>query len=317
MFSLDGGAGTIPIPPKFLLCRMSMSISMAISFLLMFLLAINTESAPNYLDYSCSNTTTFAPNSTYQSNLNLLLSSLSSNATSINDDGFHNTTTGEGTDTIYGLFLCRGDVSTNVCQECVTFATRDVIQRCPVEKVAIIWYDECFLRYSNRSFFNTMVDGSWVSLPNTQNARNQTGFNNLVGVTMNDVVTRAVSSVKKFATGERNFSMFDTLYALAQCSLDQSGANCQACLQMAISYLPGCCDGKTGARILMDSCNIRYETYLFYNQSAVAAPPLPPLPLLPPPISGKGKLSCSIYFQVLLHFIFCLSSSDQSNMCLE
>ncbi|KAG6754690.1 hypothetical protein POTOM_040484 [Populus tomentosa] len=41
---------------------------------------------------------------------------------------------------VYGLFLCRGDVSVEVCLQCVNLARNDVVQRCPIEKEAIIYY---------------------------------------------------------------------------------------------------------------------------------------------------------------------------------
>ncbi|XP_038710351.1 cysteine-rich receptor-like protein kinase 10 [Tripterygium wilfordii] len=260
-------------------------LSMAVLFLFFLGLAITTEADPNYISHECSNTTTFTPNSTYQSNLNLLLSSLDSNSTSNN--GFHNTTTGQTPDIVYGLFLCRGDVSTDVCQDCVTFATQDVVQRCPVEKVTVIWYDECLLRYSNRSFFDSVSEDA-IILYNTQNATNQTSFNGLVRTTMNDLATQASSGARRFATGATNFSSFNVLYTLAQCTQDLSTSNCQSCLQFAIGNLRF---GAIGARTLTPTCSVRFETYLFYNQSAVPASPpsLSPPAGLPPPASGRGN----------------------------
>ncbi|KAM5588587.1 hypothetical protein ABKV19_006846 [Rosa sericea] len=64
----------------------------------------------DYLAHICPNTTVFTPNSTFQTNRNQLLSNLVSNAN--RDNGFYQTTAG-GVD---GLFLCRGDVSTDVCK---------------------------------------------------------------------------------------------------------------------------------------------------------------------------------------------------------
>ncbi|XP_038710350.1 cysteine-rich receptor-like protein kinase 10 [Tripterygium wilfordii] len=266
-------------------------LSMTVLFLFFLGLAITSKAAdPNYLNHICSNTTTFTPNSTYQSNLNLLLSSLASNSTS--NTGFHNTTTGQTPDTVYGLFLCRGDLSTDVCQDCVTFATQDVVQRCPVEKVTVIWYDECLLRYSNRDFFNSVNGGGMFGLYNTQNATNQTSFNELVRTTMNGLATQASNGAKKFATGATNFSSFNTLYTLAQCTQDLSTSNCQSCFQVAIANLQY---GAIGARTLTPSCIVMYETYMFYNESALppSPPSLPPPIGLPPPASrtGKGGLS--------------------------
>ncbi|KAH7569092.1 hypothetical protein JRO89_XS06G0104200 [Xanthoceras sorbifolium] len=57
----------------------------------------------------CYDTGNFTANSTYARNRNLLLSSLASNITGYK--GFYNTTIGQDPDKVYGLALCRGDVS--------------------------------------------------------------------------------------------------------------------------------------------------------------------------------------------------------------
>ena len=84
-----------------------------------------TESAPTYSAHFCSNSTFFIANSTYQTNLNLVLSSLNSNATDNNNNGFYNASAGDNPadDVVSGLFLCRGDVNTAVCQDCVVTAS--------------------------------------------------------------------------------------------------------------------------------------------------------------------------------------------------
>nr|TKR98227.1 cysteine-rich receptor-like protein kinase 25 [Populus alba] len=94
-----------------------------------------------FFNYACSGTTPLVSNSPYQANLNILLSSLAGNATRNDINGFYNASTGHDVYEVYGLFLCRGDVSVEVCRECVNLARNDVVQRCPIEKEAIIWYD--------------------------------------------------------------------------------------------------------------------------------------------------------------------------------
>ncbi|RVW21209.1 putative cysteine-rich receptor-like protein kinase 9 [Vitis vinifera] len=89
-------------------------------------LTLSPAAALTYLNNSCpqtpNTTAAISPNTTYQTNLNLLLSFLSSNATI--DSGFYNATVGrEPSDVVYGLFLCRGDLSPQLCQECVGAAT--------------------------------------------------------------------------------------------------------------------------------------------------------------------------------------------------
>ncbi|XP_038718687.1 cysteine-rich receptor-like protein kinase 10 [Tripterygium wilfordii] len=267
---------------------------MAVVFLFSLGFPITSKADPFYLYHDCPNTTTFTPNSTYQSNFNLLLSSLASNST--NTDGFHTSTVGQTPDTVYGLFLCRGDLSPDVCQNCVTFATQDIVQKCPVEKLAFIWYDECLLRYSNQSFFNTVNEGSMFRMYNTQNATNQTSFNERVRATMNDLAAQAANGTKKFAIAETNFSSLDVLYTLAQCTQDLSSNLCNRCLQVAIGNLV---PGSIGGRTLSPTCLVRYETYLFFNKSALPAPPPSPLSLPPPLASGKGGLSTGIIVAIV------------------
>ncbi|KAF5474690.1 hypothetical protein F2P56_006567 [Juglans regia] len=253
---------------------------------------------PVPLYHFCQNTT-FSQNSLYNSSLNSLLSSLSSNVT--RNIEFYNTTSGQNTsDTLYGLFLCRGDVTSQMCRACVATATKELATKCSKEKAAVIWYDECMIRYSNESIFSNVTVRPGVYLLNTQNITEQDRFNQLVNTSMTDLASRASNfpiGVKKFGTNQTNFSEFQKLYSLVQCTPDLSSADCNRCLQTAISRLPICCDGKQGGRVLFPSCNVRYELYQFYADSSTAPPPAPG-PASPAPPTGsapesKGKSKIS------------------------
>ncbi|KAE9456694.1 hypothetical protein C3L33_11400, partial [Rhododendron williamsianum] len=88
---------------------------------------------------------TYAPNSTYQANLNTLLSVLSFNSNA--STGFFNFTAGSSPpDVAYGFFLCREDVSVAVCRECIISASRDAVDKCPRSKRVTIWHEKCMLR---------------------------------------------------------------------------------------------------------------------------------------------------------------------------
>uniref|UniRef100_A0A6N2NAX6 Cysteine-rich receptor-like protein kinase 10 n=1 Tax=Salix viminalis TaxID=40686 RepID=A0A6N2NAX6_SALVM len=190
--------------------------------------SITEAQDPTYLSHYCPNTTTFTKNSTYQANLNLLLSSLSSNSTRNNINGFYNVSAGKDPDEVYGMFLCRGDVSNSVCRNCVNFATKDVLEKCPIEKVAMIWYDECELRYSNRNIFSTVDQDATVLLSSPNNVTAQPeSFNQLVETTIYDISTRAASAAsgaKKFAVQQANYTGVQKLYTLVQCTPDLSTA---------------------------------------------------------------------------------------------
>ncbi|XP_050288769.1 cysteine-rich receptor-like protein kinase 10 [Quercus robur] len=269
---------------------------------------------PVHLYTVCENTTFSADNSIYQSNLNSLLSSFSSNA---NVDFYATTKGGNTSDPVFGLSNCRGDVTRQLCRECVEAAVKELTSKCSREKVAVTWYDESFLRYSNRSFLTTVDERPMFGLLNTQNVTDQDKFNQLVNTSMIALLTdlaREISDVstgaKKFGTRQVNISAFQTLYNLLQCTPDLSGADCYSCLLDAINLVPWCCGGKQGGRIVFPSCNIRYELYPFYRMATTTPQPSPGLqPLLPglqppPPDSvgrpkGKGKISPVIIIAIV------------------
>ncbi|XP_075667641.1 cysteine-rich receptor-like protein kinase 25 isoform X1 [Castanea sativa] len=262
-------------------------------------LTSSTESAPTYSAHYCFNTTLFTANSTYQTNLNLVLSSLSSNST--DNNGFHNASAGGNTpdeDVVSGLFLCRGDVNTTVCQDCVATARQDLLRRCPLNKAAIIWYDECLLRYSNQSILATINEVPGFDLPGSQNIAEAESdrFNAVLASAMNSLATKASNSDsgKKFATEEDEVTSSEKLYSLGQCTPDLTVSDCYRCFRSAIGALPMCCNGKQGGRVLLPSCNIRYEVYPFYNITS-ASPILPPL--APP---GEKKLSSVIIVAIVI-----------------
>ncbi|XP_042488815.1 putative receptor-like protein kinase At4g00960 [Macadamia integrifolia] len=256
---------------------------------------------PYYAANDCSGNN-YTANSIYQSNLNLLLSSLSSNA--INSTGFYNTTIVKNLNTIYGLLLCRGDISSQECQHCVKKAAADVTNHCPNQTVATIWYDLCMLRYSDQFIFSTMQETPTWFLSNVNDVPNPDQFNQTLGDLMNSLVNLAAfgSSTSLFAAGAANYtSSFEKIYGLVQCTPDISQNDCYRCLVGAVSNIPSCCNGKQGGRVLMPSCNLRYELNDAFYESIAAPPPpsSPATPSLTPPSSptnntvtpGNGKNS--------------------------
>ncbi|KAI7979367.1 hypothetical protein LOK49_Contig372G00005 [Camellia lanceoleosa] len=71
---------------------------------------------------SCdSSPTNYTPNSRFGNNLKILLESLSSN-TPLNQ-GFNSIAIGNNTDQVYGQALCGGDVTPEVCRDCIKNAS--------------------------------------------------------------------------------------------------------------------------------------------------------------------------------------------------
>lgn len=71
----------------------------------------------------------FDHGSVYQSNLNVLLANLSNEAVS---KKFYNFTVGNSVNKVYGLFLCNGAYTAQVCQDCITVAAGQVQQKCSI-----------------------------------------------------------------------------------------------------------------------------------------------------------------------------------------
>ncbi|KAK9291683.1 hypothetical protein L1049_019632 [Liquidambar formosana] len=236
-----------------------------------------SEAAPTYLYHYCTNTSTYTQNSTYQTNLGVLLSSLTANAT--RENGFYNTTVGQNPPNIvYGLFLCRGDVTPDVCQDCVATASREIVQGCTKENVIITWYDECMLRYSDQSIFSTLADFPRIAKLDSENISEPERFNPFLETTLYDLANEVVNdrtTGKNFAAKEANVTRIQKLYTLAQCTPDLTVADCSKCLTTAIPKIPNCCSGRKGGRLLLPSCNFRYEVYPFYNLKVTPPTPTP------------------------------------------
>ncbi|KAF2303640.1 hypothetical protein GH714_020479 [Hevea brasiliensis] len=137
-----------------------------------------------------------------------------------------------------------------------------------IGKEVMVWYDECFLRYSSQPILSILAMYPAVHMMNAQNATDPERFNELLKTTMNETANEAASApsgAKKFEVKETNFTMFQKIYTLAQCTPDLSGFDCLRCFQFAILTLS--LQGQQGGRILLPSCNIRYENYPFYNET--------------------------------------------------
>ncbi|XP_039166684.1 cysteine-rich receptor-like protein kinase 25 [Eucalyptus grandis] len=169
---------------------------------------------------------------------------------------------------VYGRFLCRGDVTKEVCLECVKAASVSIKEKCPMVKAAILWYDECMLQYSNRNFFPATDEVPILESYNGRNVNQPTDFMRLLEKTLKQLITRAAKrSDKKYASKEAPVKGYSdaTLYTFAQCRPDLSAALCEDCLQNVISILLTKQTGKIGGRILRSSCFARFEISPFYT----------------------------------------------------
>ncbi|KAK4423043.1 Cysteine-rich receptor-like protein kinase [Sesamum alatum] len=242
-------------------------------------------------NYWCYNDGNYTTNSTYSNNLNILLSSLHSN---MDDSGFYNASQGQaGTDQAYAMALCRADIQRESCRSCVQNATVELLKLCAERKHAILWRDDCVLRYSNVSFFGARSDFPVIMVWNTANVSSPDQFKESLRAVVDDLRVQAASggSLMKVAAGNHTAPDFQTIYAMLQCTPDISEEDCTGCLIAAAQRIP--LEGKRAATILMPSCNLRYDLDPFYNitriqearaaMSMAAPPPAPATAAVPPP----------------------------------
>lgn len=272
-------------------------------FFITFLYFANTQAQSTYTTTNCS-TNTFTTNSTFQSALTSLLSSLASNNTKNND--FFNTTINYGSgNNVYGLFMCRGDVNLTTCHQCVIDATTRIRSDCNISKEAVIWYEECMVRYSDRYFFSSDdTSPNFCGANSNGVANNQTGFMNLLSTTMNtaaDEAAKPALGLKKYATQEASLQ-FQTMYCLVQCTPDLSPEGCRSCLRSAITQLLNCSRNSIGGRVLYPSCNLRYELFIFYNSTGQPRSS-PPSVIIQ--ATNEGKVKLFLYIILFLYFYFC------------
>ncbi|KAL6344250.1 hypothetical protein AAG906_037813 [Vitis piasezkii] len=191
--------------------------------------------------YTFCNNNSHAGSTKFQSNLGALLSRSLNNESGISS--FSMVSEGEDPDKVYGLFLCRPDVSKHICRSCIDAATLKIVQDCQHTKEAIIWYNECFLRYSNRSFFSNLEMK--------------------LGEMFQNLTAEATSSDGMYAIGQVEVSNFLKLYGIVQCTRDLRMSYCRQCLDEVVGLIPDLLEGKQGGRVLAPSCYIRYEVYPF------------------------------------------------------
>nr|CAD1823451.1 unnamed protein product [Ananas comosus var. bracteatus] len=251
-----------------------------------------SQSQPYSIFHNCS--ANFTVNNAFQSNLKQLLSTLPA-ATA--PSGFYNTTVGQnggGDGEVYGLALCRGDVSSPDCNTCLNSAAEYAVAECPRSASNTVWNDTCMLRYSNSSFFG-VVDWAQDFAWNLNNVTDVKLFDTRLFSLMNNLTREAAYGSGRpplFATGQVEYINFTNIYGLVQCTRDLSPADCDGCLTNCVKSIPNCCENRIGGRVFGNNCNIRFESAPFYNSSAIGSTPATPPP--PPPPAGSDRSGAGI-----------------------
>lgn len=193
------------------------------------------------------------------------------------DSIYYNASEGESPDTVYGLYLCRIDVSMQSCQNCIVAAGETVMQKCNGTKRAIVWSDECMIRYSDTSLPVLDVDTITCS-GSKQNVTVPVpdSFAEILTQSFKDMIDSIIHSYANEAT---NITTSVSLNGFVQCIPELSIDGCQYCLEHAVEYMPECLSGgHSRVKVLLPSCNMRYELKPLPNSKVPATLAPGPIP---------------------------------------
>lgn len=162
-------------------------------------------------------------------------------------------------------------------------STVNLLQRCPNQKGAIVYFDYCLALYTNQPLTDDNPIHTSVYFWNVQNATNKDQFNEALRPLLGNLTAGATTgdSLRKFASGNTTGPDLTKIYGLMQCTPDLSELKCSECLESAIGRFVNRYGGRVGGRVLLPTCNFRYEIYRFFNGSTLVTPP-PSSSLAPP-----------------------------------
>ena len=217
----------------------------------------------------------YSPNSTYDVNLNDVLSTISSKEDIKN--GFYSFSNGTDSDKVYAIGFCRVDINQDSL----------LTQLYPNQKEAIGWYDSCMLRFSDRSIYGISECNPRVYMWNANDVSDKDGYIKVLQTLFDSMKSEAASGASlKFAGRTSLARDLSTLYVLAQCTPELSNVDCSDCLTEIYRSFPQAV-GKEGGGTYTPSCNYRFETFPFFNLDyAKSSPPFSVSPLPPPPVKG-------------------------------
>ncbi|WZZ13079.1 hypothetical protein YC2023_106168 [Brassica napus] len=176
----------------------------------------------------CNPSDNFTQTSSYQANRDLLLSSLRDSSSL---GTYSNATVGRSPNKVHGMFLCRGDTTAASCSDCVQTATVEIATNCSLNKAAVIYYEECMVRYANVSFFSVLEVRPSIVLYSLRSAPNSDTFNETLADKFNQLILNVSSSslVPYFVEDQERVTQAEGSYefeSLVQCSPGLDRFNC-------------------------------------------------------------------------------------------
>ncbi|KAK1670300.1 hypothetical protein QYE76_058459 [Lolium multiflorum] len=240
---------------------------MAVLFLAIVALLLAPPQAAGYPWPVCGSTGSFTANdTTYLASINTIAATLTRNAST--SPGLYATAQAGQ---VRVLALCRGDANATSCSGCLEQGFQDLPSACAYSKEATMYYDTCFLHYSNlplNASDDTALSSAFHFVYSATATAEPARFDRVVAALLNATADYAAynSSVARlYASGVVSFDReIPQVYSWAQCTPDLTPARCRGCLANMIRAL-GTPLYSVGARSLGIRCSFRYENRPFLD----------------------------------------------------
>ncbi|XP_037435660.1 cysteine-rich receptor-like protein kinase 6 isoform X2 [Triticum dicoccoides] len=241
----------------------------------------------------CGSTGSFAANdTTYLASISAMAATLPRNASASPGGLYATARAGQ----VRALALCRGDANATACSDCLYQGFQDLPSACAYTKEATMYYDPCFLHYSDadlRASDDTALGSAFSTAYSANATAEPARFDRVVAALLNATADYAAynsSRMRLYASGVVPFDReIPEVYSWAQCTPDLTPARCRDCLANMIQEL-GTPLYSVGARALGIRCSVRYENRPFLDgpvmlrlpaTGAPAPSPAPALDMVP------------------------------------
>uniref|UniRef100_A0A0D3AUU7 non-specific serine/threonine protein kinase n=1 Tax=Brassica oleracea var. oleracea TaxID=109376 RepID=A0A0D3AUU7_BRAOL len=228
-------------------------------------------------------------NSTYVQNRDDIFSTLPDKV--IANGGFYNASLGNSPNRVYALVLCQRGYEQQDCFNCVLSATRGIKKDCPTRMNSYTWDKDvednvsCLVRSSIHSTFGNLELEPAVLYPSPDGidpSKNMTLFeqewDGMVNRTVEAATGAETSSVLKYHGAiEAEFTEFENVYMLMQCTPDITSQDCNRCLRECVTLFINQLWGRRGGEVNRPSCFFRWDFYTFHgafgNVTRLPSPP--------------------------------------------
>ncbi|XP_068659423.1 plasmodesmata-located protein 7-like isoform X2 [Aristolochia californica] len=209
--------------------------SLALLFLFLFSLApfrLVYSSSDTFLYGGCSQLK-YAGDSNFQPNLNSLMTSIANSATFVSYNNF--TISGSSSaDRVYGLYQCRGDLTTSECTTCVQHCVSQLGILCLDSIGGSLQLDGCYVRYNT------------------------------------DVFARRDEVLGGLVNGGGTYRVDSASYVkgMSQCVGDLSPEACSECVSQAAETMKGVCPGSNSGEVYLGKCYARFAVGGSYSRAS-------------------------------------------------